>query len=172
MRRVVTAIAIAVAASAPGAQVPTADTPFRIVRNDPALDAIIPPGATLELLAEGFGLLEGPVWIRDGADGYLVFSDMTANVIYKWHPKAGVSVYRENSGYTGDDPNDAGQQTKLGRSTVFLLGSNGLALDRQGRLVVCAMADRTVVRIEKGGTQTVVADRYQDKRFNGPNDVI
>jgi gluconolactonase len=55
---------------------------------------------------------------------------------------------------------------------VIIIGSNGLSLDRQGRLVVCSPAARTIMRIEKDGTRTILADRYQGQRFNGPNDVV
>src|SRR4026209_2159026 len=69
--------------------------PYNLVRLDPALDSIITSDAKLEVLGEHFGLTEGPVWIREGASGYLLFSDCAANVIYKWSPDAPLSVYLE-----------------------------------------------------------------------------
>ena len=148
-------------------------TPFRIERLDSALDAIISPTATLETLGDRFALTEGPVWVGDGPNGYLLFSDNAANVIYKWVPGAPLSVFLERSGFTGTDNTKVGAQTVAGRVPILLIGSNGLALDPQGRLVVTAMNDRTVYRLEADGTtRTVLADRYEGKRFNGPNDIV
>lgn len=148
------------------------DRPFQIVKLDPTLDQIIAPDAKAELLGDRFGLNEGAVWIQEGSSGYLLFSDMLDNVIYKWQEGRPLSVYLENAGYTGTDFLNVGQQTRRGRSAVLLIGPNGLALDPQGRLVICAMPDRTVVRIEKDGARTVLADKFEGKRFNGPNDVV
>jgi gluconolactonase len=146
-------------------------TPFRIIRLDPALDDIIAPDAKLEKLGEHFGLTEGPVWIPDGK-GFLLFSDNAANVIYKWQQDAPLSVFLEKSGYTGNDVNNVGAQTISGRLAILLIGSNGLALDPRGRLIITAMTDRNVVRLEPDGARTVIADRYEGKRFNGPNDIV
>jgi len=159
------------AQSLTGGQTP-ADRPFSIVRLDPALDDIIDPGAKPELIGDRFGLTEGAVWIQEGASGYLLFSDMLDNVIYKWEPGKPISVFLENAGYTGKDFLNVGQQTRRGRSAVILIGPNGLALDPQGRIVIAAMPDRAVVRVEKDGTRTVLADRFEGKRFSGPNDVV
>jgi gluconolactonase len=150
----------------------SAGTPFRIEKLDPALDEIIAPDAKLETLGDRFALTEGPVWIQEGRDGYLLFSDNAANVIYKRSPNAPLSVYLEKSGFTGADNTRVGAQTIAGRVAILLIGSNGLALDPQGRLVVTAMTDRTVYRLEKDGTRTLLADRYDGKRFSGPNDVV
>jgi gluconolactonase len=145
--------------------------PYNLVRLDPALDGIVTADAPLEVLGEHFGLTEGPVWVNDAAGGYLLFSDCAANVIYKWQANAPLSVYLERSGYTGRDNLNVGQQTIAGRLAILLIGSNGLALDPQGRLIITAMADRTLVRLEKDGSRTVLADRYDGKRLSGPNDV-
>jgi gluconolactonase len=154
-----------------GGQTP-AERAFTIVKLDPALDQIIDPAAKPELLGDRFGLTEGSVWIREGNSGHLLFSDMLDNVIYKWEPGKPISVFLENAGYTGTDFLNVGQQTRRGRSAALLIGPNGLALDPQGRLVICAMPDRTVVRLEKDGTRTIIADRFEGKRFSGPNDVV
>jgi gluconolactonase len=82
-----------------------------------------------------------------------------------------LSVFLEKSGYTGNDAKNVGDQTISGRLAILLIGSNGLALDPQGRLIITAMTDRTVVRLERDGTRTILAGRYDGKRFNGPNDV-
>ena len=163
---------LALAAGIATAQ-PPAERPFKIVKLDPALDGVIAPNAKLETLGEHFGLTEGPVWIQEGKSGHLLFSDCAANVIYRWAPGAPFSVFLENSGYTGKDILNVRQQTiSRGRVSILLIGSNGLALDPQDRLVITAMADRNVVRLEKDGTRTLLADRYEGKRFSGPNDVV
>ena len=107
------------------AQAP-APRPFTVVRLDPALDAIIATDAKLEILGEHFGLTEGPVWIQENGNGYLLFSDCAANVIYKWMAGKPLSVYLEKSGYTGTDTLNVGQQTISGRLAILLIGSNGL----------------------------------------------
>ena len=81
-------------------------------------------------------------------------------------------MFLEKSGFTGTDISRVGAQTMAGRVPILLVGSNGLALDPQGRLVVTAMNDRTVYRLEADGTRTVLADRFEGKRFNGPNDLV
>jgi len=144
---------------------------FAIVKLDPALDAIVSADATLETIGDRFGLTEGPVWIRDDAGGHLLFSDLIANVIYKWTPGGQLSAFLENI-YDGPDILNVGQQTRRGRMNVIIIGANGLTLDREGRLIIASPASRAVFRLEKDGTRAVVADRYDGKRFNGPNDVI
>ena len=131
----------------------------KIVRIDPALDAIVSPDAKIEKLAGGFLFTEGPVWVRDG--GYLLFSDPNNNVIYRWSPDEGVSIYRTHSGYSGMDIGEYGQP-----------GSNGLTLDSQGRLTINEHGNRRVTRLEKNGQLTILADRYQGKRLNSPNDLV
>ena len=147
----------ALAAQTPGG------TPFQIEKLDPALDAIIAPDAKLETLGDRFALTEGPVWMpaQGGQPGYPLFSDNASNVIYKWSANSPLSVFLENSGFTGRDNSKVGAQTVAGRVAILLIGSNGLALDPQGRLVVTAMADRTVYRLEKNGTRTILADRFE-----------
>lgn len=141
-----------------------------IVRLDPKLDEIVPSDAKVEKLAGGFGFVEGPVWDRKG--GYLLFSDIPANVINKWTPDGKVAVLVKPSGFTGADPSDVGSQNNNGKEVVTLIGSNGLTLDRQGRIVLAAHGDRAVVRLEKDGKRTVLADRYDGKRLNSPNDLV
>jgi len=79
---------------------PPAPRPFKIIRLEPALDAIVSTDAKIEILGEHFGLTEGPVWIQEPAGGYLLFSDCAANVIYKWMAGRPLSVFLEKSGYT------------------------------------------------------------------------
>jgi gluconolactonase len=139
------------------ASAPVADE-VRIVRNDPALDAIVPAGLKAERLAEGFLFTEGPVWVPDG---HLLFSDPNANTIYRWSDNDGLSVYRTKSGYSGLDIGEYRQP-----------GSNGLALDREGRLTINEHGNRRVSRLEKTGALTILADRFEGKRLNSPNDLV
>src|SRR3984893_1781117 len=143
-----------------------------IVRVDPAANAIIPADAKVEKLAGDFGFLEGPIWIHAKNQGYLLFSDIPANVIRKWDPKDGVSVFLEKSGFTGADASNVGGQTNNGNGLVNLIGSNGITLDRQGRIVFCQHGDRQISRLEKNGRRTVLASRYEGKRLYSPNDLI
>ena len=131
----------------------------KIQREDPALDAIIAPDAQIEKLAGGFLFTEGPVWVRDG--GYLLFSDPNNNVIYRWSEADGVSVYRTHTGYAGMNIGEYSQP-----------GSNGLTLDSQGRLTINEHGNRRVTRLEKNGQLTVLADHFQGKRLNSPNDLV
>ena len=142
----------------PGAVGGVTDGGGAIVRLDPAVDRIIPPDAKLERLAGGFQFTEGPVW---HPDGYLLFSDPNANTIYRWSPEGSVSVYRSKSGYTGVDIGDYHQP-----------GSNGLTLDRNGLLTINEHGNRRVVRLDRPGNITVLADRYEGKRLNSPNDLV
>src|SRR5437879_2639767 len=143
-----------------------------IVRLDPAADAMIPSDAKVEKVSGGFGFLEGPIWIHEKGQGYLLFSDIPANVIRKWDPIAGVSVFLEKSGFTGDDTSNVGGQSNNGNGLVNLIGSNGITLDWQGRIVFCQHGDRQVSRLEKNGSRTVLASRYEGKRLNSPNDLV
>jgi gluconolactonase len=145
--------------------------PFEIVKFDSALDDVIASDAELELIGDRFGLTEGPVWVPDEDDGFLLFSDLISNVIYRWSEESEISVYLDRSGYSGNDINHAGTQTRRGRMAVLLIGPNGLSLDAQNRLIYLATPDRRVMRLEPDGTRTVLADRYEGKRFNGPNDL-
>ena len=118
-----------------------------IVRLDPALDALVSPDAKLELVKGGFGFTEGALWVHKGKSGYLLFSDMPANVIYKWTPDGKMSVYLDHSGYTGQDIWRVGFMQTNGKDRsdpLFeefpMIGSNGLALDQQGRLIIATWA--------------------------------
>jgi gluconolactonase len=150
-----------------------------IVKKDAALDALISPNAKLERLATGFGFTEGALWVSKGKNSHLLFSDMPGNVIYKWTPDGRVSVHMEKCGYRGVDIWRVGfMQTngKLPGEKGFeefpMIGCNGLTLDRQGRLVIATWSGRSIDRIEHDGRRTVLADRWEGKRFGGTNDVI
>ena len=132
--------------------------PVHVVRVDPAIDSLVPPDTRIEKLADGFLFTEGPVWVPDG---HLLFSDPNANTIYRWSDDDGVSVFRTKSGYTGADIGEYKQP-----------GSNGLAVDPQGRLTINEHGNRRVTRLEANGVQTVLADRFEGKRLNSPNDLV
>jgi gluconolactonase len=129
-----------------------------LTRIDPAFDALVPPTARIEKLAEGFDWAEGPVWVPAGR--YVLFNDIPKNTTFRWQDGRGISEYLKPSGYSGNAP-------FTGREP----GANGLALDKEGRLLLCQHGDRRVVRQEKDGKLTVLADRHDGKRFNSPNDL-
>jgi gluconolactonase len=142
-----------------------------VARLNRELDDIVPGDAKVEKLAGSFGFLEGPVWVHGG--GYLLFSDIPANVIFKFSPDTGkVSVAVPYSGFTGVDASGAGMQMNDGQGVVTLLGSNAVTLDPQGRIVYCAHGDRQVVGLEADGRRTVLATQFEGKRLNSPNDLV
>jgi gluconolactonase len=137
---------------------PAEPAELEVDRADPRLDAVVAPDAALERVAGGFVFTEGPVWSPDGA---LLFSSPNTNAIYRWHPSGRVSVFRSKSGYSGLD---------IGR--FMQPGSNGLTLDPDGRLTICQHGNRRVIRVEPHGNVTVLADRYDGRRLNSPNDLV
>ena len=131
----------------------------KIERLAPQFDELVGQDAKIEILAEGFTWTEGPVWIG-GRDGQLLFSDIPRNSIFRWTQDGTIALFMNPSGYTG--------VTYYGLEP----GSNGLLLDRQGRLVMCEHGDRRLsVLTEDGGKRTLV-DNYQGKRLNSPNDAV
>lgn len=137
--------------------------PVNVTRVDQAVDELIPRDAKIEKLAGGFLFTEGPVWVprTEENDGYLLFSDPNANTIYRYSTDGQVSVFRPKSGFSGMNIGEYRQP-----------GSNGLTLDREGRLTINQHGNRRVIRIEKTGATTVLADGYQGKRLNSPNDLV
>ncbi|MBX7168945.1 MAG: SMP-30/gluconolactonase/LRE family protein [Pirellulales bacterium] len=132
-----------------------------IERVDPRVDQLIPADTKLEKLAEGFEWTEGPVWVPQ--QQMLLFSDIPNNVINRWKEGAGVTAFFKPAGYTGT-------AARGGEP-----GSNGLQLDPQGRLTMCEHGDRRVTRLEplaSNGKKVVLADRFEGKRFNSPNDLV
>ncbi len=131
----------------------------KIYTIDEKLNSIIAAGTKVEKIADGFSFTEGPVW---HPDGYLLFSDPNTNVIYRYNPKNNdVTIYMSHSGYTGKDIGEYHQP-----------GSNGLTIDKEGRLIVDQHGNRRVIRHEKKGPVTILADKIDGKRFNSPNDVV
>jgi gluconolactonase len=141
---------------------PIAVTPqevnVEVIRLDPAIDAIVPLNPKIFKLAEGFQFTEGPIWVKPG---YLLFSDSNANKIYKYAADGMLSVFKNNSGYSAKDIGE-----------YFQPGSNGLTLDPQGRLTINEHGNRRVTRVERDGKLTVLAERFEGKRLNSPNDLV
>jgi gluconolactonase len=148
-------LAVASAAYLPGQARSQSPGAGDVLRFDPALDRLVPPGAKVEKLAGNLQRAEGPVWIRSG--GYLLFSDL--NEIMKWAPDSPVSILRSRI-FSGTTP------------PGVRVGTNGLTLDREGRLVGVEPGNRRVSRFDSGGQATVLADRYMGKRLNSPNDLV
>ena len=135
-------------------------TPLKLERLDPAINSIVPAGAMLERVATGFTWVEGPVWTH----GSLFFAEIPSNSIRRWTPGKGVSIFLQPSGYKGSAPYGGKEP-----------GSNGMTLDARGRLTVAGHAQRDVFRFESldaKGPITILADRYQGKRLNSPNDLV
>jgi gluconolactonase len=130
-----------------------------IERLDPAFSALVPADARIERLAEGFDWAEGPVWRRSGE--YLLFSDVPGNTIYRWREGDGLRVFLRPAGYSGPTP--AGRE----------LGSNGLAFDARDALVFADHGNRRIARLSEANyTTTTLAERYEGKRLNSPNDLV
>jgi len=130
---------------------------------DPSFRTIVNSSAESKIICEGLDWCEGPVWIED--QKMLLFSDVPQNIIYKWTEEGGKQVYLEPSGYTSD--------VKRGGE----IGSNGLTIDNQGKLIICQHGDRRVARMNapvkapKDDFSTI-ADNYQGKKFDSPNDIV
>jgi gluconolactonase len=156
-----------------------AQTDKVVVKFDPALDEIIAPDAKLELVRGDFGITEGPNWIQKGKSGYLVFTDIAANVIYKMTPDGKATVLVDHAGYQGFDPWNVGTIVTNRRDPKDPLfrqfqevGADGLSVDKQGRIISATLIGRSIERIEKNGKRTVLVDHYEGKRLGGPNDVV
>ncbi len=133
-----------------------------VIRLAPELDTLIAPGSSIQVLSSRFDWSEGPVWVKDKTSpggGHLLFSDIPPNKVMKWVEGTGISVFLSPAGFTG--PAEYGKEP----------GSNGLALDDEGRLLSCEHGDRRVSVLTEGGGKRTVADNYQGKRFNSPNDL-
>lgn len=130
---------------------------------DPALDEIVNTTSNAEIIAEGFDWSEGPLWVEN--EKMLLFSDVPQNTVYKWTESRGTEVYLKPSGYTGNTPEDFREP-----------GSNGLALDAAGNLVLCQHGDRQIGQMKAPlsaphSSFKSLASSYEDKKFNSPNDL-
>lgn len=133
----------------------------KVIQLDPRLEILLAKDAKIEVVASGFVWSEGPIWIKDSENSYLLFSDVPQNTVFKWNEKDGLSTFLKPSGYTGIGPYSHEP------------GSNGLTLDRHGRLISCEHGDRRISAMPlNGGGKVTLADNYKGKRFNSPNDVV
>ncbi len=128
-----------------------------VIRIDPALDALIDPGAKLEVLASGLNWSEGPVWSKEL--GALLFSDVPENHVMKWKEGEGMTEFLNPSGFTGHLPYSKEP------------GSNGLTFNAKGELCSCEHGDRRVSVLTKGGGKRTIVDNFEGKRFSSPNDL-
>ena len=142
-----------------GAQTPQPGTTARV---DPAFDQIVAPGTTMENVRSGFGFINGIVWVKESGGGHLLISDIPAHVVHRWTPDGNMSPFLEKPDWT----------RTAGRPANPRFGANGITVDPQGRIVYAAEADRAVVRLEKDGRRTILAERYEGKRLNSPNDLV
>jgi gluconolactonase len=127
-----------------------------IVRNDPALDAIISPGTSIEKVATGFKGTEGPMW----RDGRLWFSDLVGNRMYAVSPDGKASLLLDNAGGLKDVPPGS------------YMGSNAMAQDKNGAVLMCQHGLRRIVRLDSKMKPTVVVDKFHGKKLNSPNDLV
>jgi gluconolactonase len=141
-------------------QTPMTSAPTATIeRLDPRLDRLVPRDVKVEPIADGLDWVEGPVWRQRTGD--LLFSNIPKNVVMRWHAKEGLGVFLQQSGYTGEAPFTGPEP-----------GSNGLTLDTDGNLVLCQHGDRRITRIAADGSKTVLAERFEGKRLNSPNDLV
>jgi gluconolactonase len=153
------AIVTGTLAVALSAQTPPAEPTTKV---DPAFDAIVSSGTKMEIVKDGFAFINGIVWVKESGGGHLLISDIPANVVYRWTPDGRMSSFLEKPDWT----------MTTGRPAAPRFGANGIAIDSQGRVVYAAEADRAVVRLEKDGKRTILADRYEGRRLNSPNDLV
>jgi gluconolactonase len=151
-------LAVIFAACATPKEITTIGT---IERVDPALDGIIDADAKIEIIAQGYTWSEGPVWVE--SQKMLLFSDVPENIVYKWTEEKGAEVYLTPSGFTGTETNSREK------------GSNGLLLNEKGQLVLCQHGDRRLAKMNAPldapkSDFTTIANNYNGKRFNSPND--
>ena len=161
MRPIGTAIAALICGACMSIETPAVFPIVGVVHRQSAeLDRIVPAGARIEKLAEGFVWSEGPVWIRHGA--YLLFSDVPGNKMYRWSEADGLSVFLAPSGY-------AGTETGIFREP----GSNGLIRGPGNTILLADHGNRAVAQLDLATREkTFLATRFDGKRFNSPNDLV
>jgi gluconolactonase len=139
---------------------PESSPKVKVIKLDPRFDRLVPQEPKFEKLADGYEWVEGPVWNR--RENYLLFSEIPSNTIYKWKEGEGATLFLRPSGYTGKEPFEGPEP-----------GSNGLTYDSAGLLVACEHGDRRVSRLAADGkTKETLADRFEGKRLNSPNDLV
>jgi len=136
-------------------------TTGKIYREDQAVDALIPDNAVIEVLAEGFGWSEGPVWVKDG--GYLLFTDIPKNTVFKWNEAEGLSVYLRPAGFSLGSKPFGGDY-----------GSNGLFINPvDNQLILCDHGNRCIAQLSRENwSKTILVESFEGKKLNSPNDVV
>jgi gluconolactonase len=153
-------VLLAMAGPALGRERPGGPVAGQVRRIDPALDALIDHDARVERIADGFNWAEGPVWVPGRS--MLLFSDVPANRMYRWTAERGQGIFLDPSGLAGG-PDPAVREG----------GSNGLVMDNDGRLIIADSGNRLLARLDLAtGKRQVLADRWDGKRFNSPNDAV
>jgi gluconolactonase len=142
-------------ASAPGKETSGVGS---IARLDPAFDALVPRDAHIEKLAGDSQFTEGPVWRPQ--EQHLWFSDVMANVVRQWSPDGKAKIVIQHGGSDKDGMPGG------------LIGPNGEIADKGGAVLICQHGNRRIVRVSKDLQITPVVDRFEGKRFNGPNDLV
>ena len=157
---VVLLITSAAACAAAPPPAPTKIAEATIDRWDPAMDAIIPKDWKIEKLAEGFGWAEGPIWVKSG--GYLLFTDVPGNKMWKWSEKGGLEKFLDPSGAANPD-------TNVWREA----GANGLAILDKNSILLADTGSRMIQRLDlKTKKKTPFASQFEGKKFSSPNDVV
>jgi gluconolactonase len=152
-------LALGTAACAATPSTPVKIEEAKIDRWDPAMDAIVPKDWKIEKLAEGFGWAEGPIWVKSG--GYLLFTDVPGNKMWKWSEKGGLEKFLDPSGAANPDP-------AIWREA----GANGLTLDGKGDILLADTGNRGIQRLNLETKQkSPVAMAFEGKKFASPNDV-
>jgi gluconolactonase len=150
----------ACAAAPPPPTAPTRIEEATIDRWDPAMDAIVPADWKIEKLAEGFGWAEGPIWVKNG--GYLLFTDVPGNKMWKWSDKGGLEKFLDPSGAANPD-------TNVWREA----GANGLAILDENNILLADTGSRMIQKLDLATKQkTPFASHFDGKKFSSPNDVV
>src|SRR5262245_40095477 len=145
---------------ATGVSAPTVIADARIDRWDPAMDAIVPKDWKIEKLADGFGWAEGPIWVKSG--GYLLFTDVPGNKMWKWSEKGGLEKFLDPSGAASPD-------TEVWREAA----ADGLNILDAQSIVLADTGNRGIQRLDLATKKkTMLAERFEGKRFSSPNDVV
>ena len=142
-----------------------------VMRLDARLDAIVDADASVQkVLEDPSAFFEGPVWIDTPHGGHLLFTDIAGDAILKWEPDGRISTVATS--FFAATPAARARELDLGLRRVVLKGPDGLAIDREGRIVYCGYGPRHVGRLEPDGRVTVLAEAFEGRRLNTPNDVV
>ena len=163
MNKTTTTLILLLMTACNNAKLSSSKTIGSIERMDASMDALISADASIEIIAEGHDWTEGPLWVE--SEKMLLYSDIPPNKIFKWTEAKGSELYLTPSGYTGSVP-------RKGEP-----GSNGLILNKEGKLVLCQHGDRRMAVMDAdlkmpAPNFITLADNYQGKKLNSPNDAV